>query len=117
MALSARIQYETMMRRLQRVIKESGRSLREIAQMTVSLDPPERLHHSHMSLAMNGKQNRMISLRQALVILKVLGVPEIALFVDAEPEHLSKLDRLVKKAATLTATDLDSVLATLGLQK
>lgn len=112
MPLSAKKQTVDAVRRLNRYVKDSRRSMREIAQMTMGLDPPERMHHTHLSTILNNKPNRNIYLQQYLCLLNILGLPATAMIADFDdPADARLVEKIVCRLAELPRGTRARVLA------
>lgn len=89
MADTLESQYDQFIARVAETIALSGMGLREITEATIVFDPPFRLHHSHLKAALKKDGTRPLSMAHALAVMKVLGMPPIALI--CEPERASVL--------------------------
>lgn len=112
MALSARRQTVEAVKRLSRYIKSGDRSIREIATMTMGLDPPERLHHTHIAVYLKARPGSNLFLQQCLLLLNIINYPDIALLFDFDSaDDARKVEKHVKTLLSLTQEQRAQVFA------
>lgn len=84
MADALESQYDAFIARVAATIALSGMGLREICEATISFDPPFRIHHAQLKAALKKDGSRPLSMAHALSVMKVLGMPPIALICEPE---------------------------------
>lgn len=96
--------------RLHDLIKNAEPSLRELAESTHHLSPPERLHHSTLSNILNHRPDRNLYLQQLLVLLKLLRVPLDEFVIGQRPAQVarafSRLEPSEQRAIAASLADL-----------
>jgi hypothetical protein len=80
----ARNSTKALLHRLTRGIALSGTSLRSLCADTMTLDPPERMFHTQLSLILRYKSNRNLYLQQYLAICMLLKDDPIMYFLEMD---------------------------------
>jgi len=98
-----------LLRRLERDIRASGTSLRQLSELTQDLDIPERLYHSTLSNIFRGRPGKNLYLQQWILLLKLIGSSPTEALIGREGAALVKMFNMLsprgKRALLAAARD------------